>query len=335
MFGFQFQYPLALWLLAALPLLVILFILYQVKKRKAVKKIGDPILVNALHKNHSPLKVILKFTFLVIAFTLGCIALANPRKPEETTNDVRKGIDVVLALDVSNSMLATDIAPDRLTKSKEFISQLIKGMPDNRVSLVVFAGHAYVQLPLTYDHHAVRMFLATATPALVAAQGTAISEALQKSENAFNTSEERYKTIILISDGETHDAEAVNTAKEMAGRGILINTIGVGSEEGGFIIDPISKIKKLDASGNVVLSRLEEETLKNIAQVTGGTYIRLNNAAGAVKDLETTLSSAEKKAFIDLSLLSYQSYYWWFCIPMLLFLLIETFIPDRKKTVKA
>ncbi len=331
MFGFQFQYPLALWLLAILPLLMIIFIFYQVKKRTALNKIGNPVLVKALYKNHSPLKVILKFVFLLIAFALGCIALANPRKPEETTNDVRKGIDVVLALDVSNSMLATDIAPDRLTKSKEFISQLIKDMPDNRLSLVVFAGHAYVQLPLTYDHNAVRMFLSTATPALVSAQGTAITEALQKSENAFNTSEERYKTIVLISDGETHDAEAVNTAKEMAGKGILINTIGVGSTEGGYIVDPTTKVKKIDESGNVVLSRLDEETLKNIAQVTRGSYIRLNNVTAGVKELEATLSTAEKKAFVDLSLLSYQSFYWWFCIPLLLFLLVETFIPDRKK----
>jgi Ca-activated chloride channel family protein len=331
MYNLQFQYPQALWLLLALPLFLLIYILYIYRKKKAVKKIGDPALVKQLFKNHSSFKQAVKFIFLFFTFAFGCIAVANPRRAEEGTNDVRKGIDIVLALDVSNSMLATDVTPNRLAKAKDFISGLLQRMPDNRVALVVFAGHAYIQMPLTYDHNAARMFIASASPALIAAQGTALSEALQKSEIAFNTSEERYKSILLISDGETHDAEAVQTATQLATTGILINTIGVGSEQGGNIIDPITKAPKKDASGNVVLSRLDEQTLRQIAEATKGEYILLNNTTTAINQLETQLATAEKKAFVDLSLLNYTSFYWWFAIPMLFFLLIEIYVGDRKK----
>ncbi len=330
----QFQYPQLLWLLAAIPLFIIFFIGYLAWKRRAARKMGDARLVKELYKNHSRFKTIIKFFLLIIAFAAGCIAIANPRKLSETVNDVRKGIDVVIALDVSNSMLATDVVPNRLTKAKQLITQLINKMPDNRIGLVLFAGNAYLQLPLTYDHGSANLFLTTADPGLIKAQGTAISEALQISDRAFATSSERYKSIILISDGETHDEGALLKTQELATKGVMINTVGLGSTGGAAIVDPLTKLSKKDAAGNTIISKLNEEILQQIADTTKGKYIHLEDPASATTEIITQLSTADKKALLDTSLLSYQSFYTWLAIPMLLFLLIEIFFPDRKK-VKA
>ncbi|MFN2438340.1 MAG: VWA domain-containing protein [Chitinophagaceae bacterium] len=268
---------------------------------------------------------------LIIAFAAGCIAIANPRKPSETVNDVRKGIDIVIALDISNSMLATDVMPNRLTKAKQLISHLISKMTDNRIALVLFAGNAYQQLPLTYDHGSANLFLTTADPGLIKVQGTAISEALHISEKTFGASTERYKSVILISDGETHDEGALLKANELATKGIMVNTIGIGSAGGAAIVDPLTKLPKKDAAGNIIVSKLNEEILHQIADTTKGKYIHLDDPSSATADILTQLSAADKKALLDTSLLSYQSFYTWLAIPMLLFLLIEIFLPDRKK----
>jgi len=147
----QFQYPQAFWLLILLPVLVALFLMYQNWKRKTIARIGDAPLVNELSKNHSRTKTILKFSLIAIAFACGCIALANPRIPDKNSGEVRKGIDVVIALDVSNSMKATDIVPDRLSRAKQFVSKIIDNLRDDRIGLVVFAGYGYAQMPLTFD----------------------------------------------------------------------------------------------------------------------------------------------------------------------------------------
>ncbi len=332
MFDLQFQYPQALWLLAAIPLFILLFVLYFIWKKKAIKKIGDLALVKALYRNHSSAKLIIKFFLLVVAFTLGCIALANPRKPQAGANEARKGIDVVVTLDVSNSMLAADVSSTtRLQKAKEFITRTVAAMPENRFGLVLFAGHAYVQMPLTYDHSAATLFVASANPSTITAQGTGIKEALDKSELPFANSEDRYKAIVLITDGETHDDGAVITATEFALKGIMIHTVGIGSAAGAAIIDPVTKEYKKDASGNVILSKLNEPLLQQIAAAANGNYINLQSSATAVDQLRTEFSTAEKKVLVDTSLLNYTSFYWWFAAPMLLLLMTEIFFPDRKK----
>lgn len=327
----EFQYPQFLWILTAIPLFIIFFIGYLTWKKRAARKIGDARLVKELYKNHSRFKTIIKFSLLLLAFSAGCVAVANPRKLSETVDEVRKGIDVVIALDVSNSMLATDVKPNRLTKSKQLIIQLINRMPENRIALVLFAGKAYLQLPLTYDHGSANLFLTTADPGLIKAQGTAISEALELSDKAFATSTERYKSIILISDGETHDEGALLKVQELAAKGIMINTVGLGSAGGAAIIDTISKLSKKDEAGNTIITKLNEELLRQIADTTKGKYIPLNDAETATNEIINQLSDTDKKTLPDTSLLSYQSFYTWLAIPMLLFLLLEIFLPDRKK----
>ncbi len=293
---------------------------------------GDSRLINLLTTGFSEARVTLKFVMLSAGFALGVVAAMNPRKPGAADNITRKGIDVVIALDVSKSMLATDIAPSRLERARQFIIKLMTAMPDDRIGLVLFAGKAYLQMPLTNDHGASRLFVSSASPDAVPQQGTVISEALTMSLNAFDPREKRYKAIVLISDGEEHDMTAVETAEELAQQGVMINTIGVGSPEGANIIDPATGQNKTDEAGNVVLSRLSETTLKQVAEKTNGIYVRLQETDFAVKELKNQLSQIESKVFTDVSLVNYKTFYMWLAGGMLILLLAELFIPERKKT---
>lgn len=330
----QFQYPELLWLLAAVPVLVLLYLFTLYQRRKAIQGIGNPRLVKELYKNHSSAKAAIKFTLITIAFALGCIALANPRKPEEGLQQVRKGIDIMVALDVSNSMLAADPQPNRLQQAKILIDQLIQKSGDDRIGLVLFAGSAFVQMPLTYDHSAAKLFATSASPAIIRAQGTAIGEALEKCENAFDPESERFKAIVLISDGETHDESAQQKAKSLADKGIMINTVGVGSPAGATILDTAANTSRRDASGNIIVSKLNETLLQEIANATNGVYIHLSDAGQVVNQLTAQLSQIEKKALGDATQFIYKTYYIWLALPMLLLLLAEIFIPERKKTAQ-
>jgi len=326
----QFQYPQAFWLLTLLPLFLLLFFLYQSWKKKARKRIGDAHLVKELSKNHSRIKIVLKFLLITIAFACGCIALANPRIPDKNSGEVRKGIDVVIALDVSNSMKATDIAPDRLSRARQFISKIIDNLKDDRVGLVVFAGYGYAQMPLTFDYDAARLYVAAADPANISAQGTSIADAFDKANILFGKESERFKSIILITDGETHDENAMDKLKELAAKGVMVNTVGIGSPEGSTIKDSSGNVKT-DASGQPVISKLNEQVLQQIAQATNGIYIHLQSSDVAVKQIMNQYTQIEKKALGDTSLYTYETYYAWLALPMLLLLIGETFLPDRKK----
>lgn len=330
MVDLQFQYPQAFWLLLLLPFFVLFFVLYQGWKRKTAKRIGDVQLVQQLSKNHSSTKTIIKFVFIIIAFACGCMALANPRIPDKNSGEARKGIDVVIALDVSNSMKATDIAPDRLSRAKQFISKLIDNLQDDRVGLVVFAGYGYAQLPLTFDYDAARLYVSAADPSNITAQGTSIADAFDKANILFGKESERFKSIVLITDGETHDENALDKLKELAAKGVMVNTVGIGSPQGSTITDSSGKVKT-DASGQAVISKLNEQILQQIAQATNGIYVHLESADAAVKQIMNQYSQIDKKALGDTSLYTYQTYYEWLAVPMLLLLVAATFLPDRKR----
>lgn len=291
---------------------------------------GDVQLVKALSENHSSAKSFLKFFLIAIAFACGCVALANPRIPDKNSSEVRKGIDVVIALDVSNSMKATDIAPDRLSRAKQFIFHLIENLQDDRIGLVVFAGYGYAQMPLTFDYAAAKLYVAAADPSNIAAQGTSIGDAFDKANILFGEESERFKSIVLITDGETHDENALDKLKELTSKGVMVNTIGIGSPEGSTIKDSSGNIKT-DASGQPVVSKLNEQILQQIAQATNGVYVHLQSADAAVKQIMQQYSQIEKKALGDTSLLNYETYYSWLALPMLLLLIVEIFLPDRKK----
>lgn len=328
---FQFQYKDAVWLFAAIPFFLLLFLAILQWKKRTIRKLGDRHLVKDLIRNFSPGLFALKFFLLFIAFAAGVVAVMNPRKPGNSAGVTRKGIDIVIALDVSKSMLAIDIPPTRLAMAKEFINQLFNAMPDDRIGLVLFAGKAYLQMPLTTDHTAAEMFVSTADPAMMLQQGTVISDAMKISALAFNSRERRFKTVVLISDGEDHDLNAMETANQMSIEGVMINTIGIGSPEGAPIIDPVNGEQKKDATGNVVISRLNEEELKQIAAATNGTYIRLQNSGETVKKLLDHLSQIDRKAFVDINLMNFKSYYWGLAAAMFLLLLVEFLIPEKRK----
>lgn len=316
------------------PVLGLLYFLYLRWRRTAAKRIGDKELVAEITRNHSPQKALLKFLLLAVAFALGCIALANPRRPDDESAEVRKGIDVVIALDVSNSMLATDVAPSRLAQAQKLLTGLIDKMPNDRIGLVVFAGNAYTQMPLSTDHEAAKLFVSTASPNMVPEQGTAIGDALLQSNAAFEEGSQRFKTVILVTDGETHDEDALPTTQQLAKKGVMVNTVGLGSASGATIIDTTTHQAKVDENGQVVVSKLNEQLLQQVAQATHGTYVHLDNIPAATASLLDQYKNVDRKALLDTSGLNYNSFYIWVLLPAFLFLLAETFLPDRKTVLE-
>jgi Ca-activated chloride channel homolog len=329
--SFQYQYPEAFWLLFLVPFIFLLYGGYLLWRRRTARRIGDEKLVAALTANHSKGKSRMKFFLFLFAFALGCLALANPRQPDDASAEMRKGIDVVIALDVSNSMMATDIQPNRLTQAQRLLTSLVDKMPNDRVGLVVFAGNAYTQMPLSTDHEAAKLFISTASPGTVPEQGTAIADALLQSNAAFEEGSQRFKTIVLVTDGETHDEDALPTAQGLAKKGVMINTVGLGSVTGSTIMDTVTKAPKVDEDGQVVVSKLNEGLLQELAQATNGAYVHLDAVSSATATLLDQYKNVDKKALVDTSGLSYESYYWVLLLPMFLALLAELFIPDRKK----
>lgn len=334
-FKFVFEHKEYILLLSGLAVFSLLFVFLLAWKKKVSRRIGDEKLVKQLTRNFSPGLFNLKLLLLFVAFSLGVVAVMNPRKRGESEAVNRKGIDIAIALDVSNSMLAADMAPNRLERAKQFITKLMASMPNDRIALVLFAGKAYLQMPLTGDHGAARLFVTSATTNAVPQQGTVISAALDMSVKAFATEDKKFKTIVLISDGEDHDEDAVTTAKQLSEQGVMINTVGIGSPDGATIMDPATNDLKRDAGGNPVISKLNDAVLKEIAAETNGIYLHLQGSDAAVATLAKQLATINPETYTDLSQVNFKTYYAWFAAAMLLLLLAETFIPERKKVVVA
>lgn len=327
----EFQHTRLLILLAIVPVMAVFYFLFLTWKRKVKKRMGDPKLIELLTAGAAPARAHTKFIVLSAAFVLGTIAAMNPRQPGDADPVNRKGIDIVVAMDVSKSMLATDLSPTRLERARQFIRKLMNEMPDDRFGLVIFAGKAYLQMPLTDDHGAAALFVSTAAPESVPQQGTVISDALKMSAGAFPQGGTSYKAVVLISDGEDHDEQALSTAKDLTRGGIMINTIGVGSPEGILLTDPQTGAPKKDITGTPVISRLNETELRQLADATHGVYTRLQSSDEAVTVIKKQLSQISAKAFTDRSLINYRTWFMWFAGGMLLLLTLEILIPEIKK----
>ncbi len=326
---YKFQHNEYLLALAAIPILCLLYFLVLRWKKKTIKKIGDPRLVKEMIKNYSPQRFAIKFLLIVTAFASGAFALANLRTPRGSEKVSRNGIDVMIALDVSKSMLAQDIKPNRLERAKQAIGKLIDKLSNDRIGIVVFAGKAYLQMPLTGDHGAAKMYLSSATPDIVPTQGTVIGEALKMCEASFNTKEKKYKSVILISDGEDHDEAAAKVATQMANEGIIINTVGIGSPEGAPIIDAASNETKKDNEGNTVITKLNEAELKTIADKGNGIYQLYNNTDEVVAKLDAQLAGMDQRTVTEDSLVNYESFFQYFLLLSLLLLVVETVLSER------
>ncbi|MBL0145666.1 MAG: VWA domain-containing protein [Chitinophagaceae bacterium] len=330
---FSFQQIQYLFILVAIPFFIVLFFYILNWKKKTVKKIGDERLVKQLIKSYSPKKFAIKFILIITAFALSVLALANLRSANGSQKINRNGIDVMLALDVSKSMLAQDVQPARLDRAKQVLYKLIDKLGNDRVGIVIFAGRAYLQMPLTGDHGAAKMYLATANTDAVPTQGTVIGDALKMCYSSFNTKEKKYKSVVLISDGEDHDEEAVKIAKQMAKEGVVINTVGIGSAEGATIIDAITNEVKKDKDGNEVISKLNETTLKQVAENSNGVYQLFNSTDETVAVLNKQLNSMDQRTVTEDSLVNYKTYFQWFLLAALFLLIAEQFISEKKSLV--
>lgn len=274
-------------------------------------------------------RFLFKFILICVAFSLIVLALMNPRKAGGIDKTQRNGIDLAIALDVSKSMLATDMAPSRLDRARQLLLKLLEAMPDDRIALILFAGKAYMQMPLSTDHGAASLFITAASPDAVPQQGTVIADALEMSSRVFDPTEKKFKSILLISDGEDHDPDAIRKAGELAEQGIMINTVGIGSAEGSSIYDPLTGTDKKDAAGNTVITKLNEEELKDISQKTNGVYVHLAGTDEALTVLKDQFAHIDKKAYGDISMMSFTYYYPWLALAILLILLIENFISEN------
>jgi Ca-activated chloride channel family protein len=330
----RFQYIEYLIGLAAIPLVIFLFWWTLRWKKKTVKKIGDEKLVSQLISNYSPFHFQLKFLLLAVGLAAIIVAAANLQKPGEMEQVQRKGVDVVIAMDVSKSMLADDIKPNRLERARQMVYKLMDQLPDDRIALVLFAGRAYMQMPLTTDHSAARMFVQQAGPDVVPAQGTVITDALRMSNTAFNSKERKFKSIILITDGEDHDPNAVQLAQQLAQDGVMINAVGVGSPDGAPIMDPVTNDYKKDQAGNTVISKLNEQELQQLAAATKGVYVRLADTEAAVTAMKKQLGTIEQTSMEDSAFKNFKNYFPWFLGLAIFLLVLEFFFPERNWKTK-
>jgi len=326
----KFYDTIYLWALAAIPLLAALYVYVIARKKRTAKKIGDAELVQQLTKNYSPRKALIKFGLVVAAFAVCALALANLKKPKGNNTVNLNGIDVMMAIDVSKSMLAQDIKPDRLERAKQLLTRLAGKLADNRIGIVVFAGHAYIQMPLTADNNAAKLYISSINTGMVPVQGTVVGDALKMCYNAFSGKDKKYKAVILLSDGEDHDDNANSIAAAMAEDGIIIHTVGIGSPEGAPIIDETTNEIKKDKDGNTVISKLNEDALKQIAAKGKGTYQLFTSSDEVAANLEKQLASMEKRPISASSATEYTHFFPWFLLIAFVLLIAELLISERK-----
>jgi Ca-activated chloride channel homolog len=330
---FRFEHIDYLYALLLIPLLSVLFVIYLIWKKRAAKNFGDWDVISQLMPMQSPHKLILKFVVLMLACGFLIIAIANPQIGSKMEKVHRKGSDLVIALDVSNSMLSQDIRPDRLTRAVQGITKLIDRLEGDRIGIVVFAGKAYVQLPITTDYAAAKMFLSTISTRMVPSQGTAISEAIDLAVKSFNE-EERSKAIIIITDGEDHEGNVLESAKAAAEKGIKIFTIGMGSPDGSPIplFDQFGRQTgyKTDRGGQTIISRLDETILQQLASAGDGIYVRASTGQDGLSKILDEINSLEKQEIETKMFSDYESRFQYFLAISLILLVLELIIPERK-----
>ncbi len=329
---YRLEEPIYLYLFAIIPIIIAVYLLVFWWKKRTQKKFVSPILLAKIAPNISDFKSVLKLLFFIIGISFLILALVNPKMGIKLKTIKREGVDVVFALDVSKSMLAEDIAPNRLEKSKQIISKIIDKLGSDRVGIIIYAGNAYPLLPITTDHAAAKMFLQNASPDLVSSQGTAINDALSLAKTYYNNEEQTNRFLIIISDGEDHQEETKQLAKNIANDGIKVYTVGVGTEKG----EPIpikvngSLIGYKKYRGETVLSQRNSSLLKGIAEAADGNYIDGNLTEKPVKMIEEIITNAQKSEFETKQFSDYKDQYQWFLAIGLLFLTLDVFLLDKK-----
>lgn len=330
---FRFANPDFLFLLAILPVLIAFYVFAIMRKKRAIKLLGNPELISQLMPDESLKRQHLKFWLLFGAIGVVIFIIAGPQFGSKLETVKRNGVEIMVCLDVSNSMLAEDVAPNRLEKSKQMLSKLTDGFTNDKVGLIVFAGDAYTQLPITSDYISAKMFLSSINPSMVSTQGTAIGKAINLALRSFTPSETSDKAIILITDGENHEDNAVGAAKAAAEKGIHVNIVGIGLPKGAPIpLDGTNNYMK-DKEGNVVITQLNEAMCQEIASTGKGLYVRADNTNSALKTLQKEIEKLNKSELDSKVYSEYDEQFQMLTWIALFILIIEFFVLERKNRI--
>lgn len=330
---YQFEQPIYFYLMLVIPVMTLLFVGVWIWQKRKQKRFIDSDLLQRLSPDRSGFKSFLKFFVLCLALLLMSFALVNPKVGTKIETVKREGVDIVFVLDVSKSMLAEDIAPNRLEKSKQLITRILNNLGGDRVGIVGYAGSAFPQVPITTDFSAVRMFLSQMNTDMVSSQGTAIAEAIAMASDFFDDESQKNRIVFLLSDGEDHGGNIERISQEASDKGVIIFPIGIGTVEGGLI--PIKRNGVLqyylrDQDNEQVISRLGEETLKEIASITGGEYLYGANTNEVVERVKDILDRMDKQEFESRQFTDFKDQFQWLLGGALFLMLLDVFLLDRK-----
>ena len=331
--AFRFGDEKALMALAVIPLLFLVYWLTGRYQRRQLAKWGDSALLDKLMPDFSSMRVFVKFVVWVFAYALLVIAVARPQFGTKLSEVKRRGVELIIALDVSNSMMAEDIQPNRLENAKMAISRLVDRLENDKIGLIVFAGDAYIQMPVTTDYAAAKLFLNSINTQIVPKQGTAIGSAIHLAMRSFTPNSEKSRAIVIITDGENHEEDALAAAKEAAAAGIIIHTIGIGSPQG--VPIPVTsgsgqKDYRTDYEGKVIVSKLNEELLRQIAEAGNGTYIRATAARTGLTTILDEMNKMEKQEIQMKVYAEYDEQFVYYVGFALLLLFIDFILTTRK-----
>ncbi len=327
---FRFESPQYLYILVVIPILVLLYVVWRFQRRRRLKKLGDLPLLKALMPDLSRWRVLVKFILCLLALIVLIITLARPQMGLKTVSEERRGIEVMVALDVSNSMLAEDVSPNRLEKAKMLISRMADKMSNDKIGLIVFAGDAFIQLPITSDFVSAKMFLDAISPEMVGTQGTNIGEAIRLAMNSFTTQEGVTRAVMVLTDGEDHEGEAESMAAEVAKAGMHLYMLGIGSEKGAKI--PYNGGFLKDNSGNEVVTMVNTSMCEQLASLGKGAYIHVDNSSVAQDQLLYEINKLEKQNLGATSYSEYNEQFMWFAWLALLLLVFDTLILEKRNS---
>lgn len=330
---FRFEHPEYLYLLFVLPVLLLLFLYSMYVKKRNLKRFGNMKIIRDMMPDIALKRQYFKFWILFVCVGLFIIIVAGPQFGSKLETVKKQGIEVVICLDVSNSMLSTDVNPSRLARSKQLLSRLIDDLGNDKIGLIVFAGDAFIQLPITSDYVSAKMFLSSINPSMVPTQGTAIGAAINLAIRSFSPNESSEKSIILITDGENHEDDALGAAKAAAEKGIMVNVLGVGSTNGGPIPIPGSNNFQRDNEGNMVITQMNEQMCQEIAIAGKGIYARTDNTNSALKALTAELDKLSKSEVESKVYSSYDEKYQIIAWILVVLLFFEFFVLDRRNRI--
>ena len=330
---YQLETPIYFYFLFAILLVVVLAVVVFIWKKRTQKKFANAELIKKLSPNRSIFKSIIKVLVLCLGIACLCFALVNPKVGTKLETIKREGVDVVFALDVSKSMLAEDIAPNRIEKAKQIINQIINNLGGDRIGIIGYAGSAFPQVPITTDFSSAKLFLSGMNTSMVSSQGTAINETIRMAETYYNDEEQTNRVLFIVSDGEDHEGNFLETAAEANKMGIRIFTIGIGTLQGGPI--PIKRngvlqSYKRDSNGEQVITRLGQENLMDIAETADGEYIDGTNTKEVIDTITTILNGMDKKEFEAKQFTDFKDQFQWFLAAALFLLVFDVLLLERK-----